>query len=272
MDIGSAITLNNGIQMPRLGLGVWKCSGPEAERSVAWALEAGYRHIDTARIYENEAEVGKAIRASGIPRQEIFVTTKLWNDDHGYDSALKAFDRSLKLLGLDYLDLYLSHFPVPVKRLEAWRALERLSTEGKCRAVGVSNYTVAHLEQLQKGSHLTPVVNQVEFHPFLYQKELLTYCQKHRIVLEAYSPLTHGQRLGHPTVKAIADRMKRSPAQVLIRWALQHDIVVIPKSSRRERIFENAAVFDFELSDGDQAALDGLDEGLRTCWDPTETP
>jgi diketogulonate reductase-like aldo/keto reductase len=272
LRLSSSVTLNNGVAMPRLGLGVWKCSGKEAAQAVSWALEAGYRHIDTARVYGNEAEVGRAVRESGIPRAEIFVTTKLWTDDHGYDSALKAFDQSLARLGLDYVDLYLSHFPVTGRRLDAWRALEKIASQGKCRAVGVSNYTVDHLKELLGSSSLVPAANQVEFHPFLYQKELLGFCRERRIQLEAYSPLTHGKRLGHPGVVSVAKRLERTPAQVLIRWALQHDLVVIPKSSRRERIVENGSVFDFELSAADMAELDGLDENLRTCWDPTGTP
>jgi diketogulonate reductase-like aldo/keto reductase len=272
MDIRSTLTLNNGVKMPRLGLGVWKCSGAEAEKAVSWALEAGYRHIDTARIYGNEAEVGRAVRSSGIAREEIFITTKLWTDDHGYESALVSFDRSLSKLGLDYVDLYLSHFPVSGKRLETWRAMEEIVQGGRCRAVGVSNYTAGHLEEVVSGADLVPAVNQVEFHPFLYQQDLLAFCRGHKIQLEAYSPLTHGQRLDHPTVREMAARHDRTPAQILIRWALQHDLVVIPKSSRKERIFENASVFDFSLSATDMGALDALDEGLRTCWDPTGTP
>jgi diketogulonate reductase-like aldo/keto reductase len=272
VDIRSTVTLNNGVKMPRLGLGVWKCAGKEAEQAVAWALEAGYRHIDTARIYENEAEVGRALRASGIARKEIFVTTKLWTDDHGYDQALKSFDASLARLGLDYVDLYLSHFPVSGKRRETWRALERLVADGKCRAVGVSNYTVAHLEDILAQSSVVPAANQVEFHPFLFQRDLLAFCRERKIQLEAYSPLTHGLRLKHPAVIEVARRLGRTPAQVLIRWALEHDLVVIPKSSRRERIIENGAVFDFSLGAENKASLDGLDEGLRTCWDPTGTP
>ncbi len=272
MDIRSTTTLNNGVRMPRLGLGVWKCVGPVAEKAVSSALEAGYRHIDTARIYENEAEVGRAIRASGIPREEIFVTTKVWTDDHGYDNTLMAFDRSLKQLGLDYVDLYLSHFPVTNKRLDTWRALERLEEEGLIRAAGVSNYTKEHLQEILDNSDHRPACNQVEFHPFLVQQDLLNFCRERRIQIVAYSPLAHGQNLNHLKILQIANRLKRTPAQIMIRWALQHDLVVIPKSSRRERILENGSVFDFFLSAAEMAGLDALNENLRTCWDPTGTP
>ncbi len=222
----------------------------------------------TARIYGNEQDVGLAIRESGARREDIFVTTKLWNSDHGYDSTLRAFEESLRRLGLKYLDLYLIHWPETLRQ-ESWRAMIRLLKEGKCRAIGVSNYAIRHLEQLIVSSDIVPTVNQVEFHPFLYQKKLLEYCQSHGIQLEAYSPLTRGERLNDPKIVEIAKKQGQTPAQVLIRWALQHSLVAIPKSVRKERIFENSRVFDFVLSPDEMRVLDSLNEDFRTCWDPT---
>jgi diketogulonate reductase-like aldo/keto reductase len=273
LSIRSTVELNNGVEMPRLGLGVYRAkSGGEARNAVAWALEAGYRHVDTAALYANESDVGEAIRASGIPRDEVFVTTKLWNDDHGYDAALRAFDQSQSRLGLDVVDLYLIHWPVEGLRHDSWRALEALYRDGRCRAIGVSNYTTRHLDELLDRCEVTPAVNQVEFSPFLYQANLLEYCQERGIRLEAYSPLTKGHRLRDPALAAVADGCGKTPPQVMIRWALERDTVVIPKSVSRARIVENADVFDFHLSDDDLSALDRLDEGLRTSWDPTEVP
>jgi diketogulonate reductase-like aldo/keto reductase len=273
MDIGTTVRLNNGVELPRLGLGVFRsAAGGEARRAVAEALKLGYRHVDTAAIYGNEADVGEALRASGIPRDEVFVTTKLWNDDQGFDSALRAFDKSLKRLGLDHVDLYLIHWPVPGKRLESWRALERIAGEGRARAIGVSNFLERHLEELLGQATIKPAVNQVEIHPFLQRRSLRAACAKHGIIVEAYSPLTKGRRITHPGVGAIAKRAGRSPAQVLIRWGLQHDLVTLPKSARPERIAENAAVFDFELDADAMKQLDALEEGLVTAWDPESIP
>lgn len=284
--------LNNGINMPVLGLGVYMTApGRETRDAVAWALEAGYRHIDTARFYDNERDVGLAVRESGLRREQIFVTTKLWNSDHGYDAAQRALDASLRDLGLDYVDLFLIHWPVkgPGKgnvpglspehsrssgglRLETWKALEQLLLNGSCLAIGVSNYTIRHLEELMEASTVVPAVNQVEFSPFLYQQELLEFCRRNNIQLEAYSPLTRGRRLNHPALLAMAARYARTAAQILIRWAIQHETVVIPKSARRKRIIENARVFDFSISPEDMRALDALNENLRICWDPTAAP
>ncbi len=260
--------------MPVLGLGVFRTgSGRSTEDAVGWALDAGYRHVDTARIYRNEAEVGRAIRRwcdrYGVDRSGIFVTTKLWNDDHGYDEALSAFDASLRALGLSYVDLYLVHWPVPERRRDSWRALETLVGEGRCRAVGVSNYTVRHLEEVLQSSRVVPAVNQVELHPFLQQRELVRFCGEHGIVVEAYSPLTKGRRLDDPRLVAVAHDLGRSPAQVLIRWGLEKGFVVIPKSADRARIVANAEVFDFEIGDEAMSRLDALDEELRTAWDPS---
>jgi methylglyoxal/glyoxal reductase len=274
LSLSSRVRLANGVEMPVLGLGVFRTgSGAATEDAVGAALDAGYRHVDTARIYRNEREVGSAIRRwcerHGVERRDVFVTTKLWNDDHGFDRARAAFDASLAALGLDYVDLYLIHWPVPERRRESWRALETVVEEGRCRAIGVSNFTVAHLDELLQSARVVPAVNQVELHPFLQQEQLVRYCAKHRIVVEAYSPLTKGRRLADPRLVSIAREVGRSPAQVLIRWSLEKGFVVIPKSADRERIVANADVFDFELDDKATARLDRLEESLRTAWDPS---
>lgn len=273
LHLRSTLRLNNGVEIPRFGLGVFRAPrGEETRQAVSDALALGYRHIDTARIYGNERDVGTGVRDSRIPRQEIFVTTKLWNDDQGYESTLRACERSLKELGLEYVDLYLVHWPVSGKRLDSWRAMEKLLADGKCRSIGVSNFTERHLEELLRHAKVIPAVNQVELSPFLYQEELIRYCEGKGIAVEAYSPLTKGQRLGDPTLVEVARRHSRTPAQVLIRWCLQHGLIVIPKSTRKERIHENADVFGFELSAEEMRTLDGLDEELRTSWDPTDVP
>lgn len=265
------IILNNGISMPILGLGVWKTkSGKECKEAVLNALEAGYRHIDTARIYDNELDVGQAIRESGIPRKEIFITTKLWNADQGSDKTRKALENSLDRLGIDFVDLYLIHFPVTSKRMDSWKELEKLYHDKLCKAIGVSNYTIIHLTELLKNSQITPAINQVEFHPFLNQIHLLEYCKKHKIQLEAYSPLAHGQKIEDPTIAKIAQKYDKTPAQILIRWAIEQKIVVIPKSIKKERIIENSKVFDFAISEEDMKILNSLNEDFRTCWDPSE--
>jgi diketogulonate reductase-like aldo/keto reductase len=265
----ASLPLNTGAHIPQVGLGVWQTPRGEVTRAaVQAALRIGYRHIDTARIYGNEADVGAAIRTSDVPREQVFVTTKLWNDDQGYDSALRAFDSSLARLGLEYIDLYLLHWPVPRKRLDSWRALERLFSEKRARAIGVSNFLRPHLEELLKHAQVVPAADQIELSPFLQRRETRALCQKHGIVVEAYSPLTRGARLGHPTVRATAERVRRTPAQVLLRWGVQHGLVVLPKSARIARIEENGALFDFELDPDSMAALDGLEEGLTTGWDP----
>ncbi len=271
MDLSTTVKLNNGVRIPALGLGTWQL-GPRKEAVVAVeaALKAGYRHIDTAARYRNEQDVGKAIRSSGIPRKEIFVTTKLWNDDH--DNPMGALEASLGNLKLEYVDLYLIHFPVPKVRLQTWKMMEEILASGKVKAIGVSNFTTRHLDELLEHAKVVPAVNQVEFHPFLCQKELLEYCKKKGIQLEAYSPLTHGHKLGDPRIVSVAKKHNKSSAQVLIRWGLQHGLVVIPKSKTAERIQENAHVFDFELSPADMNALNACNENLRFCWDPTNEP
>jgi diketogulonate reductase-like aldo/keto reductase len=271
--IDTRVELNNGGPIPIFGLGVYQTgTGAGTRNAVTWALEAGYRHIDTAALYANEKEVGEAVRASGVAREEVFVTTKLWNSDHGYDAALSAFDESLNALGFDYVDLYLIHWPVERLRRDSWRALEKVLADGRTKSIGVSNYTTAHLAGLLGHCGTPPSVNQVEFSPFLYQKELLEYCRNKGIQLEAYSPLTKGLKLQDRRLVALADKYSRSTAQILIRWTLQHDVVVIPKSADRNRIVENAAVFDFELSAEDMAELDAMNEDLHTSWDPTNAP
>lgn len=273
LTLASGYRLNDGREIPVLGLGMWNLgSGRAAEDAVRAALGVGYRLFDTAKLYANERALGAAIRSDGVPRERVFVTTKLWNDDHGYEAALGAFDRSLGELGLDYVDLYLIHWPGGKKRSESWRALETIHQRGLARSIGVSNYTIRHLEEVLAESRVVPAVNQVEFHPFLYQKELLEFCGRHGIVVEAYSPLTKGRRLHDPVIQEVAAKVGRTPAQVLLRWCLQHGLVVIPKSSRSERIEENARVFDFSLSPADMARLDDLDERRHTSWNPDSVP
>ncbi len=269
----TVLPLRSGRAIPQVGLGVWQApAGATTREAVATALRLGYRHVDTARVYKNEADVGAAIRDSGIPRDEIFVTTKLWNEDQGYDSALRAFDASLQRLGLDHVDLYLIHWPVARKRLDSWRALEQLFEDKRARAIGVSNYLVHHLEELLPRARYAPAANQIELHPFLQRRDTCALCRKHGIVIEAYSPLTHGVRLGHPVVRAIASELGKSPAQVLLRWGIEHGFVVLPKSVHPERIAENGAVFDFVLSPGQLERLDALEENLATGWDPADQP
>ena len=269
----TGLALNTGASIPQLGLGVWQTPrGEGTRRAVASALGLGYRHVDTARIYGNEADVGAGVRESGVPRDQVFITTKLWNDDQGYDRALGAFDASLGRLGLDYVDLYLVHWPVAGKRLESWRALERIFADKRARAIGVSNFMPRHLDELLVKANVVPAVNQIEISPFLQQRETRAACARHGIVVEAYSPLTRGSRFDHPAVVAAAARTGRSPAQVLLRWGIEHGLVVLPKSTHAERIRENAAIFDFALDPASRAALDACDEGLTTGWDPRQQP
>jgi diketogulonate reductase-like aldo/keto reductase len=265
--------LNTGARIPQVGLGVWQAPrGASTRTAVGAALENGYRHVDTAAIYGNEADVGRAVRESQVPREQVFVTTKLWNADQGYDMALRAFDASVARLGLEYVDLYLIHWPVPRKRLDSWRALERLYEEKKARAIGVSNFMKEHLEELLPRARVVPAANQIELTPFLQRRGTVAFCRDHGIVVEAYSPLTRGLRLGHPVLVDVARRARRTPAQVLLRWGLQHGFVVLPKSVNPSRIAENAAVFDFDLDAAAMARLDGLEEGLVTGWDPAGQP
>lgn len=273
LSLESAVVMNDGNRIPMLGIGVYEIpSGGPCLRAVSDALEAGYRHIDTATFYGNELDVGRAVRESGIAREQLFVVTKLWNSDQGYASAVKACELSLSRLELDYIDLYLIHWPEPRKRLDSWRALVDMRAQGKCKSIGVSNYTVAHLEELMRNSNVVPAVNQIEFSPFLYQRHVLEFCRAHRIQVEAYCPLTRGRKFGDSALRMVARKHAKTPAQILLRWALQHDVVVIPKSQRRDRIEENAKLFDFSLDIEDMSALDRLDEGFRVCWNPTTVP
>lgn len=267
-NIKDTATLHNGVAMPWLGLGVWKSKeGSEVVEAVKMALSAGYRSIDTAAAYGNEAGVGQGIAASGVKREEIFVTTKVWNADQGYDTTLAAFDTSMDKLGLDVLDLYLIHWPTKGKYKETWKALEKLYKDGKVRAIGVCNFQTHHLEDLMRDAEIVPMVNQVEYHPLLTQKPLLAYCKQHNIQLEAWSPLMQGN-LDQPELAKLADKYGKTPAQIILRWDLQHGVITIPKSVRQHRIEENAAIFDFELSAEDMAAIDALNENRRFGPDP----
>ncbi|MDB5185726.1 MAG: glyoxal reductase [Candidatus Saccharibacteria bacterium] len=266
------VKLNNDVTMPQFGLGVWQAEeGGEVERAVMTALEAGYRLIDTAAIYGNEAGVGKAIRDSGIPREEIFVTSKLWNDSHDYDTALAAYDASLERLGLDYLDLYLIHWPVPAdnKYPEAWRALEKLYADKRVRAIGVSNFKPHHLEKLLQTAEVIPTVNQIELHPKLQQRETRDFCAQHEIKVESYSPLMRaGEVLQDPVITEIAEAHHKTPAQIVLRWHIQNGLIVIPKSTNPSRIRENVDIFDFHLTDAEMERINSMDEDKRIGSDP----
>jgi methylglyoxal/glyoxal reductase len=262
-------TLHNGVKMPWMGLGVFKVEeGEEVVESVKAALKNGYISIDTAAIYGNEEGVGKAIKESGIPREDLFITTKLWNSEQGYEKTLKAFETSMKKLGLDYLDLYLIHWPGKDKYKDTWKAFEKLYKDGKIRAIGVSNFQVHHLEDLMSEAEVKPMVNQVEFHPHLTQKELLAFCKEQGIALEAWSPLKQGQLLDEPLLKEIAEKYNKSVAQVILRWDLQHGVITIPKSTKEHRIIENADVFDFELSQEEVEKIDSLNQDSRAGSHP----
>lgn len=268
-SLQGTVTLHNGVKMPYFGLGVYKIEdGNDVINSVKTALKIGYRSIDTAALYENEEGVGQAIKDSGIPREEIFVTTKVWNTDHGYENTLKAFDKSIAKLGLEYVDLYLIHWPGKDKFVDTWRALEKLYREGLVRAIGVSNFKPHHLQTLMDKSEEKPVINQVELHPYFQQKELREFCKKHDIVVEAWSPLARGQVLNDSVLNEIGKKYGKSPAQVTLRWHLQSDIVVIPKSVTPSRIKENADIFDFELTDEEMEQINQIDKNTRFFKDP----
>ncbi|MDR7314317.1 aldo/keto reductase [Brevibacillus nitrificans] len=267
-NISDHSVLNNGVKMPWLGLGVWKAKdGEEVTGAVRSAIETGYRSIDTAAVYGNEVGVGEGIRQAGIDRDQLFITTKVWNADQGYDSTLKAFDESVKRLAIETLDLYLIHWPVKGKYVETWRALEKLYRDGYVRAIGVSNFHTHHLEDLRQNSEIIPAVNQVEFHPLLTQKELLAYCQENGIQMEAWSPLMQGN-LDHPLLVELGQKYGKSPAQIIIRWDLEKKVVTIPKSITPARIAQNADVFDFSLSAEDVEKINALNENKRFGADP----
>lgn len=266
-----AIALNNGVEIPQLGFGVFQIEPEDTVEAVSQALDVGYRHIDTAQMYGNEREVGEAIAKSGIDPAEIFVTSKLNNGFHAYDDALKAFDGTLAALGKERIDLFLIHWPLPTigDFTETWRALEKVYAEGRARSIGVSNFQVNHLERLRNQCTVLPVINQIELHPYLTQAELRGYGQEHSIATEAWSPIAQGgELLSDPTVTGIATALDRSPAQVVLRWHVQLGNIVFPKSTHRERMAENFAIFDFELSDDDMAAVSGMDRDERTGPDP----
>lgn len=267
-DLKDTTTLHNGVHMPKLGLGVYLANeGGEVERAVLSALDIGYRSIDTASYYFNEVGVGKGIKEWGGDREELFIATKVWNTDQGYDSTLQAFNLSCEKLGLDYIDLYLIHWPVQGKFKETWKALEKIYQEGRARAIGVCNFQIYHLQELMAECKIVPMVNQVESHPLLIQKELLQFCQANRIQMEAWSPLMQG-RLDHPTLKALAEKYDKSPAQIVLRWDLQREVVAIPKSVNPQRIKENANIFDFVLSLEDMEQINQLNENKRFGPDP----
>jgi diketogulonate reductase-like aldo/keto reductase len=273
LTITSTVPLNNGVEMPLLGLGVYLADdGEQVESAVTWALEAGYRHVDTASIYKNEEGVGRAIAASDVDRSDVFVTTKVWNDEQGLVGTMEALDRSLGRLGMDYVDLYLVHWPRPHLMEETWQAMESIVRDGKARAIGVSNFLVHHLEQLFEFAELLPAVNQVEFHPHLQQPELVRFCEAHEIRVEAWSPLKRGQVLDMPELVEIGERHGKSAVQVTVRWMLQRGIITIPKSVKQDRVISNADVYDFELSAGEAATIDALDTNDRTGPHPDFFP
>jgi len=270
-SITDCTTLNNGLKMPWFGLGVFKSKeGEEVEQAVRWALAAGYRSIDTAAIYGNERGVGKAIRESGVPRSEIFLTTKVWNEDLRAGTTRRAIQDSLDRLGTDYLDLYLIHWPVKGRYLQAWQAMEEIYHSGRVKAVGVSNFLRHHLEDLLAHTKLIPAVNQVEFHPYLRQPELMDFCRAHGIQMEAWSPLMQGHVFAVPEIRQLAAKYGKNPAQIVLRWDLQHEVVTIPKSVHQERIVENKQILDFELAEDDLALLDGMNSGKRYGSDPDD--
>lgn len=269
--INSSITLNNGVEMPRFGLGVWQAKeGNEVVTAVSTALEAGYRHIDTAALYGNEEGVGTAVRQSGIPRAEIFITTKVWNSDQRDGNVQGAFETSLQKLGMDYVDLYLIHWPVKGYYVDTWRELEKIYASGRAKAIGVSNFHEHHLQDIFASSELVPAVNQIELHPRLRQTSLDNFCQQHGIAVEAWSPLMQARILDNPTLQQIAEAHGKTTAQVIIRWDLQRGLITIPKSVTPSRIRANADVYDFALSDADMAAIDALDQHQRIGPDPDD--
>lgn len=273
MNISSKIKLNNGVEMPWFGLGVFRSEeGEEVENAVKCALLHGYRSIDTAAVYENERGVGKAIRESGVPREEIFLTSKVWNSDQGYESTLNAFEESLEKLQTPYLDLYLVHWPKGKRSVETWKAMEELYHKGKVRSIGISNFLVHHLEAFLPECKVIPAVNQVEFHPELIQPELLKYCQKKGIQIEAWAPMMKGRVNDIPVIQALSAKYGKTPAQIVLRWDIQKGVVTIPKSVKKERIISNADIFDFELSAEDMAKIDRLDQGKRIGFHPDEIP
>jgi diketogulonate reductase-like aldo/keto reductase len=268
-SLQSRLSMSHGPDIPVLGLGTFLSKeGDETRKAVLWALEAGYRLIDTAAVYKNEKSVGKAIRESGIPREEIFITTKLWNEDIRKGKAQEALHKSLEQLGLDYVDLYLVHWPVPNKYVSIWKSMEELLEEGQVKAIGVSNYHIHHLQDLLKEAHISPALNQVECHPYLQQNKLRAFCAEHQIVFESWGPLMKGAFLKVPEIVELAEKYKRTPAQITLRWARQKNILPIPKSVKKDRIISNADIFSFEIDAEDMKRLDALDRGKHMGPDP----
>lgn len=261
--------LSNDLSIPLIGFGTWQITGEDAYEATLKALNMGYRHIDTAMIYRNELEVGRAIADSEIPREELFITTKLWNDDH--ENVHAAFNLSIKKLGLDYVDLYLMHWPLPT-RVDAYKEMEKIQESGRAKSIGVSNFTIIHLESFLPQVSIKPVINQVEFHPFLNQIELHKYCTENSIVLEAYSPLAHAKNIDNEKLTTMADKYDKSPAQLMLRWATQQGIVVIPKSSNEGRMKQNLESIEFDIEADDMQEMSSWNENLRTCGDPTDMP
>jgi len=268
LSLNSTFELNNGEEIPIIGLGTYGISGKFASQAVKWALELGYRLIDTATIYGNERVIGKAIKNSNIKREELFITTKVWNTDQGYDKTFEAFETSLKKLNMSYVDLYLIHWPVTGLRGETWRALEKIYEEKRAKVIGVSNFTINHLKELMENSETIPGINQVDFSPFLYQKNLLKFCEQHKIIVEAYSPLTRGRKLDHTKLKTISEKYGKTPAQILLRWGIQQGIIQIPKSGNKQHLQENIDIFNFKLTEKDMEMLNSLNENFRVADNP----
>lgn len=269
LDINSCAVLNNGVKMPWLGYGTYKAKSEECIEGVKEALKAGYKHIDTASFYGNEESVGIAIKESNIERKDIFLVSKVWNEDQGYDNTLRSFEASIKALNTDYLDLYLIHWPLKISR-ETWRAMEKIYLEGKVRAIGVSNFNIEHLKYVMNNCEVIPMVNQVEFHPELIQHELINFCKNNKIQMEAWSPLMRGRVLQIPLFKNLSEKYNKTISQIVLRWDLQMGFVTIPKSTNPERIKENTGIFDFELSNEDMLEIEKLNAGLRIGMDPDD--
>ncbi len=273
LTINSTLTLANSVKMPIFGLGTYLLTGNHGQKAIEFALKIGYRLIDTATLYNNEKIVGNALKNSKIPRNEVFITSKVWNSDQGYSQTISAFNESLSNLDVEYMDLYLIHWPVEGKWKDTWKALEELYKKGKVRAIGISNFYIPHLEELLQIASIKPMVNQIEFHPFLYKKDVLEFCQEKRIVLEAYAPLTHGYKfkdIKSPQFLQIMEKYSKSAAQLMLRWNIQHGTVIIPKSINPYHISENADIFNFTISSYDMQYLDSVNEDFHSDWDPTD--
>ena len=268
-DINGTVKLNNGVEMPYFGLGTWQSNeGPEVKNAVNYALDTGYRLIDTATLYQNERSIGEAIKENGVEREKLFITTKLWNDDQGFEKTLKAYDHSLELLDVEYIDLYLIHWPVTGKYLETWRALEKIYKEGRVRAIGISNFLEVHLNYLLPKVEIIPAVNQMEFHPYLIQQELVNLCTENSIIYQAWSPIMQGRVFDIPLLKQFGKKYRKNAAQIVLRWDLQKGVTTIPKSVNQARIISNSEIFDFELTGEEVGLIDALDKNHRFGYDP----